>query len=119
MLKKKKTSQVLVKEKLNSEMLRGQCLGVTSPRFLNENLRRHSCSRKSHIPSMPYNRLPSWLSFLGHQDDDKEPVKEQPKSEGTIASLQKSDETKEAEREDLVARFDRVVRGDPDETLQV
>ena len=52
-------------------------------------------------------------------DDDKEPVKEQPKSDGTIASLQKSDETKEAEREDLVARFDRVVRGDPDETLQV
>lgn len=67
----------------------------------------------------PY-RLPRWLSFLGHQDDDKEPAKEQPKSgEMAIEPFQKSDETKEPEREDLVMRFDRVVRGDPDEASQV
>lgn len=64
-------------------------------------------------------RLLSWLSFLGHQDDDKETSKERSNSEGTIASLQKSEETKEPEREDLIMRFDRVVQGDPDETLQV
>ncbi|OAD56796.1 hypothetical protein WN48_02882 [Eufriesea mexicana] len=64
-------------------------------------------------------RLPNWLSFLGHQDDDKETDKEQAKSEGTISSQHKSNETKDPEREDLVTRFDRVVRGDPDETLQV
>ncbi|KZC04288.1 Schwannomin-interacting protein 1 [Dufourea novaeangliae] len=53
------------------------------------------------------------------RDDDKEPAKEEPKSEETtIASCQKSVETKEPEREDLVTRFDRVVRGDPDEASQ-
>lgn len=44
---------------------------------------------------------------------------EQPKSEGTTLLLQKPDETKDLEREDLVMRFDRVVRGEPDETFQV
>ncbi|CAK9830740.1 Schwannomin-interacting protein 1 [Anthophora retusa] len=52
------------------------------------------------------------------REDDKETSKEQLKSVGTIASLQKSDETKEPEREDLVTRFDRVVQTDLDETVQ-
>ena len=51
-------------------------------------------------------------------DDDKETDKEQPKSGGTTLLLQKPDETKDLEREDLVMRFDRVVRGEPDETFQ-
>lgn len=51
-------------------------------------------------------------------DDDKETEKEQPKSEETIASLQKPNETKEPEREDLVTRFNRLVQGDPDKNLQ-
>ncbi|XP_068973963.1 myosin-9 isoform X4 [Bombus flavifrons] len=52
------------------------------------------------------------------RDDDKETDKEQPKSEGTTLLLQKPDETKDVEREDLVMRFDRVVRREPDETFQ-
>lgn len=62
-----------------------------------------------------------WLSFLGHQDDDKEIVREpRSNSEGTISSLRNTDSgTKEPEREDLVTRFDRVVRGDPDQAFQV
>lgn len=54
-------------------------------------------------------------------DDDKEIVKEpRPNSEGTISSLRNTDSgTKEPEREDLVTRFDRVVRGDPDQAFQV
>lgn len=47
-------------------------------------------------------------------------VKEWPKSEGRISLLEKTGgTTKEPEREDLVTRFDRVVRGDPDEAFQV
>lgn len=45
-------------------------------------------------------------------------VKERPK--GRISLLEKTGgTTKEPEREDLVTRFDRVVRGDPDEAFQV
>lgn len=69
------------------------------------------------IERIDYRNL--WLSFLGHQDDDKEMVKERPNSEGTISSLRNTGGTKEDEREDLVTRFDRVVRGDPDEAFQV
>jgi len=52
-----------------------------------------------------------------HQDNDKgtEPNK---LPESTV-SVEQSQETKESEREDLIERFDRVIRGESDCNLQV
>lgn len=54
---------------------------------------------------------------MWHQDDDKEAAAETPPE--TSAAIELPKETKESEREDLITRFDRVVRGELDDSLQV
>lgn len=53
------------------------------------------------------------------QDDDKKIIAETDKPPESIVAVEQSEETKESEREDLIARFDRVVRGESDGNLQV
>lgn len=53
------------------------------------------------------------------QDDDKKIITETDKPPESIVAVEQSEETKESEREDLIARFDRVVRGESDGNLQV
>lgn len=54
------------------------------------------------------------------QDDDKKIIAETDKPPPeSIVAVEQSEETKESEREDLIARFDRVVRGESDGNLQV
>lgn len=56
---------------------------------------------------------------MWHQDDDKEATKETEKPPETNVAIEWPKETKEGEREDLITRFDRVVRGEFDDNLQV
>ncbi|XP_014612460.1 PREDICTED: uncharacterized protein LOC106791374 [Polistes canadensis] len=51
-------------------------------------------------------------------EDDNETTKA-PVLVPEVTIREKPKEEKDPEREDLIARFDRLIRGDPDETLQV
>lgn len=55
--------------------------------------------------------------MLIYQDNDKETEPNKPPE--STATVEQSKETKENEREDLIARFDRVIRGESDCNLQV
>lgn len=59
------------------------------------------------------------LICVACQDDDKETTAETDKRPESTVAVEQSKETKESEREDLIARFDRVVRGESDGNLQV
>jgi len=56
---------------------------------------------------------------MWHQDDDKEVTVEMNKSMEPIVIIEKPKEIKDGEREDLITRFDRIVRGESDSNLQV
>lgn len=56
---------------------------------------------------------------MWRQDDDKEATTETNKPPEPIAVTEGPKETKEGEREDLITRFDRLVRGEFDDNLQV
>ncbi|XP_072750300.1 uncharacterized protein [Anoplolepis gracilipes] len=52
-------------------------------------------------------------------DGDKETTEEMNKPPKSTVAIEESKKTKENEREDLIARFDRVIRGESDGNLQV
>nr|XP_012215294.1 PREDICTED: uncharacterized protein LOC105667817 [Linepithema humile] len=52
------------------------------------------------------------------RDDDKEVTAEMDKPQEPIVAAEKPKETKESEREDLITRFDRVIRGELDSNSQ-
>jgi hypothetical protein len=54
-----------------------------------------------------------------YQDDDKEVTVETNKSMEPIVIIEKPKEIKDGEREDLITRFDRIVKGESDSNLQV
>lgn len=56
---------------------------------------------------------------MWHQDDDKETTTETDRLPETSVAIEWPKETKDGEREDLITRFDRVVRGELDDNLQV
>lgn len=56
---------------------------------------------------------------MWHQDDDKGTTAETDKPSESTVAVEQSKETKESEREDVIARFDRVVCGESDGNLQV
>lgn len=56
---------------------------------------------------------------MWRQDDDKETTAEMDKPQESIVAAEKPKETKESEREDLITRFDRVIRGELDSNQQV
>lgn len=57
--------------------------------------------------------------YVWRQDDDKKTTAETDKPPESAIVVEQSHETKDSEREDLIARFDRVVRGESDGNLQV
>lgn len=56
---------------------------------------------------------------MWRQDDEKEATTETDKPPEPMVAVERSKETKEGEKEDLITRFDRLVRGESDNSVQV
>lgn len=54
---------------------------------------------------------------MWHQDDDKDVTAETDKPPETSVAIEWPKGAKEGEREDLIARFDKIIRGELDDYL--